>query len=298
MINFFYFFLFLILLTKIYSLNIHKIMGDKLKECKIKFHNQDWLDIDDCDKTNFDKSWGGGKKETTDLFIDYKLGEKVNILIKVFNNLPLSSNDDPVGFEDYCCIYLMVWINEYYLDLYSSDYVYYCSNCGCTRSKGDKTYCYKFSDQRLYCEPVRGKEYNFYIRINALNELDLMEAYPNQDYYKLLGKIFYLEDKQETLFLNFSSNSVLVVKMDSRHKVNLDELLIEYSYEGDGEFYTINDKKLNNSGKIGEDIYFKKLSNLNTSLIYKMKLTAHTISKFGKNKGTITSNDAEFYFYY
>ena len=29
-----------------------------------------------------------------------------------------------------------------------------------------------------------------------------------------------------------------------------------------------------------------------------MKLTAHTISKFGKNKGTITSNDAEFYFYY
>ena len=67
---------------------------------------------------------GGGKKETTDLFIDYKLGEKVNILIKVFNNLPLSSNDDPVGFEDYCCIYLMVWINEYYLDLYSSDYVY------------------------------------------------------------------------------------------------------------------------------------------------------------------------------
>ena len=98
-------------------------------------------------------------------------------------------------------------------------------------------------------------------------------------------------------FLNFSSNSVLVVKMDSRHKVNLDELLIEYSYEGEGEFYTINYKKLNNSGKIREDIYFKKL-NLNTSLIYEMKLTAHTISKFGKNKGTITSNDAEFYFYY
>ena len=98
-------------------------------------------------------------------------------------------------------------------------------------------------------------------------------------------------------FLNFSSNSVLVVKMDSRHKVNLDELLIEYSYEGEGEFYTINYKKLNNSGKIGEDIYFKKL-NLNTCLIYEMKLRAHTISKFGKNKGTITSNDVEFYFYY
>ena len=74
------------------------------------------MDIDDCDKTNFDKSWGGGKKETTDLFIDYILGEKVNILIKVFNNLPLSSNDDPVGFEDYCCIYTEVYINEYRID--------------------------------------------------------------------------------------------------------------------------------------------------------------------------------------
>ena len=49
----------------------------------------------------------------------------------------------------------------------------------------------------MYCEPVRGKEYNFYIRINALNELDLMEVYPKQDYYKLIGKKFYLEDEQE-----------------------------------------------------------------------------------------------------
>ena len=232
---------------------------------------------------------GGGKKETNDLFIDYNLGERVDISIKVFNNLPLSSNDEPVGFEDYCCIYIIFFINEYYIDN-EKDYIYYCTNCECTKSNGEKTFCYKYNDKRQYCEPERGKEYNFFIRINGLNELDLMDANVEiKNYYKLLGRNYYLEDDQETIPLYFSSNSVLWVDYDSRHKVNLNELLIQYSYEGDGEFYTINNKKLDSSGVIGEDIYFKKLTNLNTSLLYKIKLTAQTISKFGKHKNTSTS---------
>ena len=121
----------------------------------------------------------------------------------------------------------------------------------------------------------------------------------NQNYYKLLGNNYYLEDDRETMPLYFSSNSVLVVNFpDSRYKVNLDELLIQYSYEGDGEFYTMKNKKLNNSGVIGEDIYFKKLTNLNTSVIYNITLTAQTIAKFGKNKTTSTSNISEFNFFY
>ena len=104
-----------------------------------------------------------------------------------------------------------------------------------------------------------GKEYNFYIKINGLFELDLMEANTFiKDYYKLNGADYYLGDKQENMPLKFSSNSILFVNYDSRHKVNLDELLIQYSFEGEGEFYTNDNKKLNSSGYIGEDIYFKK----------------------------------------
>ena len=154
----------------------------------------------------------------------------------------------------------------------------------------EKTFCQKWTDKREYCKQEAGKEYNFFIRINGLNELNLMNTnLHNKNYYKLIGRNYYLEDDQETIPLYFSSNSVLWVDYDSRHKVNLNELLIQYSYEGDGEFYTINNKKLDSSGVIGEDIYFKKLTNLNTSLLYKIKLTAQTISKFGKHKNTSTS---------
>ena len=289
---YFYIFLFFISSTKIYSLNIHKIQGSSLKVCEIKFPNEYWLEIENCYKTNFNKTWSGGIKETNNLFIDYNLGDRVNISIKSFYNLP------SYDFEDYCSIYIIVFINEYYIDN-ERDFIYYCNNCDCTQSNGEKTFCHKWTDKREYCKQESGKEYNFFIRINGLNELNLMNTnLHNKNYYKLIGRNYYLEDNQEILPLKFSSNSVLIVNYDKRHKVNLNELLIQYSFNGDGEFYTNNNKKLNNSGKIGEDIYFKKLTNLTKNSIYKMKLTAQTICKFGIDKYNSTSNIAEFIFYY
>ena len=63
-------------------------------------------------------------------------------------------------------MYLMFCINEYCIDG-GKDYVHYCTNCNCTSSFGDKTFCHKYGDKRKYCNPVRGKEYNFFIRING-----------------------------------------------------------------------------------------------------------------------------------
>ena len=68
---YFYIFFFFISSIKIYSLHIHKIIGNSLKAQKIIFHNNYWLEIEDC---------------------------------------PLYE------FEDYCSIYLTVYINEYYID--------------------------------------------------------------------------------------------------------------------------------------------------------------------------------------
>jgi len=70
-------------------------------------------------------------------------------------------------------------------------------------------------------------------------------TFQTKDYYELLGTTYFLEDNQEIMPLTFSSDKVLKVKYDSRHKVNLDELLIKYSTEDEGEFYTYNNKKLN-----------------------------------------------------
>ena len=103
--------------------------------------------------------------------------------------------------------------------------------------------------------------------------------------YKLLGENHYFKDDQETIIsLKFSSNSVLVFNYDLRHEVNLNEILIQYSFEVEGEFYTIDNKKFNTSYNN------KKLTNLNTSLTYKMKLTNNTMSKFGYNIYISTSN--------
>ena len=60
---YFYIFLFFISSTKIYSLNIHKIEASSLKVCEIKFPNEYWLEIENCYKTNFNKTWSGGIKE-------------------------------------------------------------------------------------------------------------------------------------------------------------------------------------------------------------------------------------------
>ncbi len=89
------------------------------------------MKIVNCYKTNFNKIWGGGIKETNNLFIDYNLGDIVNISIKVFNNLP------SYDFEDYCFIYITVFINKYYIDN-ECDILYYCNNCNCTQSNGEK----------------------------------------------------------------------------------------------------------------------------------------------------------------
>ena len=59
-----------------------------------------------------------------------------------------------------------IYINEYVIHN-EKDYIYYCTNCDCTSSLGDKTFCHKWGDKRLYCNPIRGREYNFFVRING-----------------------------------------------------------------------------------------------------------------------------------
>ena len=276
--------------TKIYCLNVHQLIASSLKDCKIKFLNQSWLDVDDCDRTSWNESWKGESRDTGDIYIDYNIGDKLNVTVKFYNNLP--------SFDVYCSAYFTLKVNEYLINN-EYDYIYYCSNCGCTQSIGEKTYCHKLGGKIQYCKPVAGKEYNFYIRINGLHELDLMNAtIHNKNYYELIGTQFYLEDNQEIMPLKFSSDTVLKVVADSRHKVNLDELLIKYSIKGEGEFYTIKNKKLNNSGTIGEDVYFKKPIDITGNQLHSTKLEVSTIAKFGYDKYNSTSNNAEFIFNY
>ena len=290
MIFIFYILLNFVSFNKIYSLNVHKIIASSLKECKIKFHNQSWLNIDYCNRKDFLFNWTGEIKETDDIYIDYNIGDKINVTLKFYDNLP--------RFKDYCSAYIMLFVNEYLINN-EHDYIYYCSNCNCTESNGEKTYCHKWGDKRQYCEAAEGKEYNFYIRINGLYELDLMKAsVENRNYYELIETKYYLEDNQEIMPLNFSSDKVLKVKNDSRHKVNLDELLIEYSFYGEGEFYTYDNKKIDESGIIGEDIYFKKPINLEDNELHEMVLYAKTIAKFGSDKYSSTSNNSSFTFYF
>ena len=288
---YFYFFLYFISCSKIYCLNVHQIIASSITNCKIKFLDQDWMDIDFCDKTSFEEIIPGDSRETNNLYIDYKLGDILNVTLKFYDNMPPKP-------DHYCSAYLMIKVNEYMINN-NVDYIYYCTNCNCTESIGEKTYCHKWGDKRNYCQPAAGKDYNFFIRISGLYELDLMKASTSiRDYYKFNGAHYYLENDQENMPLKFSSNSVLFVNYDSRHKVNLDELLIQYSFQGDGEFYTNDNKKLESSGYIGEDIYFKKSLNLFDDSVHQIKLTVHTVSKFGCEKYTSTSETAEFFFHY
>ena len=89
---------------KIYCLNVHYLFASSLKDCKIKFPNQSWLDVDDCDRTTWDKDWEGALRETY-LYIDYNIGDKLNITVKFYNNLP--------PFVDYCSAYFTLKVNEY-----------------------------------------------------------------------------------------------------------------------------------------------------------------------------------------
>ena len=267
-------------------------MASSLKDCKIRFLNESWIDIDNCDRKNFDPSWKGGMEQINNLNLDYNLGDKLYVTIKFFNNVPV--------YDDYCSVYLSLRINEYLIDN-KHEFIYYCTNCGCTVSTGDKTFCHQYGgDLRMHCTPEAGKEYYFYIRINGLSELDSMDAIvKNRNYYQFLGDNYYLGDTQEIMHLKFSSDSILKVKDYPRHKVNLNELLIQYSFEGEGEFfYTYNNTKLNNSGTIGEDIYFKKDMNLTDGNPHRMILTVNTIAKFGLDRKNSTSNTAEFIFNY
>ena len=160
------------------TFTIRRIIGTSLQDCRVKFHDRDWQDIKDCDQTDFDPGWSGGDV-SSDLNIDYNLGDKIFVWIKVFNKLP-------ENYENYCCIYFNLFINEYYINN-NLDYIYYCSNCDCTDSLGEKTFCHKWGDKRLYCTPVRGKEYQFYFMINGYNELNLMYAATElTDYFLLI----------------------------------------------------------------------------------------------------------------
>jgi hypothetical protein len=57
------------------SFTIHGIIGTSLKDCKIKFHDFDWQNIDDCDKTEFNTSWSGADAEVLNIHIDYEYRE-------------------------------------------------------------------------------------------------------------------------------------------------------------------------------------------------------------------------------
>ena len=101
--------------TKIYCLNVHQIIASSLKDCKIKFPNQSWLDVDDCDRTTWDKSWEGAMRETY-LYIDYNIGDKLNVTVKFYNNLP--------PFDVYCSAYFTLKVNEYLINN-EHDYIYW-----------------------------------------------------------------------------------------------------------------------------------------------------------------------------
>ena len=282
-------FLFLTLILQYNTFTILNMGGTSLQDCRIKFHDRDWQNIKDCDQTDFDPDWSGGQA-SSDFNINYNLGDKIFVWIKVFNKLP-------ENYENYCCIYFHLYINEYYINN-NLDYIYYCSNCDCTDSLGEKTFCHKWGDKRLYCTPVRGKEYQFYFMINGYNELNLMYAATElTDFYKIIGADFYLTE-EETKEIKFSSNSILKSNYYSQHKVILDELSIKYSFEGQGEFRTINDEILPSSGEIGSDIIFIKPNNITGNETFNTKLTVQTISKFGKDKGKNTSEPSEFNFYF
>lgn len=282
--------IFLMLILQFNSFTIHKISGTSLQDCKIKVYDRDWESIANCDQTDFNPDWSGGSVNVEDININYNLGDKIYVWIKVFNKLP-------ENYENYCCIYFHVEINEYYINN-DLDYIYYCTNCDCTESLGEKTFCHKWGDKRLYCTPVRGKEYQFYFMINGYNELNLMEADTiKTDYYKINGSNYYLSEEQ-TKEIKFSSNSIIKSNYYSEHKVILDELLIKYSFEGYGEFRTLNDEIIPSSGEISSDIIFIKPNNISGNEMFNTTLTVQTISKFGKDKGKATSESAEFNFYF
>ena len=65
-----------------------------------------------------------------------------------------------------------------------------------------------------------------------------------------------------------------------------------------GEFKTIYGDHLPYSGEIGSDIIFIKPKNIEGNETFHTKFIAQTISKFGSNKGTETSEPSEFNFYY
>ena len=132
-----------------YCFNVHKIVATSIANCKIKFLDQNWLDSDDCDRTNFVEYQQGEYKETNNLYIDYKLGDILNVTLKFYNNMPPKP-------DHYCSAYFTVFVNEYKINN-EYDYIYYCTNCNCTESIGEKTYCHKWADKRQYCQPAEGK---------------------------------------------------------------------------------------------------------------------------------------------
>ena len=89
---------------------------------------------------------------------------------------------------------------------------------------------------------------------------------------------------------------MLVVNSNKNIIVNLDELSIKYSFEGSGDFYTINGQKLEKSGVLGSDIYFQRPNSTEGEILNNATLKVQTIAKFGRDKGNSTSEEAEFIF--
>ena len=283
-------FVFVCIISVLNSFIVRKLGAKYLKDCKIKIHELEWEELEKCDLASIDPQFDYNVPPK-DLNISYNLGEKVYVWIKTFSKLPSS-------YEYMCNMNFELYINEYYINN-NFDYIYYCSNCECAESYNNKTFCHLNKHRYLDCNPTNGKEYEFYFMINGYNELNLMEASTVlNNYYQINGRDYYLSENETKQEIKFSSNSILKSSYYPEYKVILDELLIKYSFEGNGEFRTINDEHLDKSGEIGSDIIFIKPNNITGDKMLITKLTVQTISKFGKDKGNTTSETAQFNFYY
>ena len=56
------------------------------------------------DRTNWNEKWPGTSRETYGLYMDYNIGDKLNVTVKFYNNLP--------PYKDYCSAYLWLRVNH------------------------------------------------------------------------------------------------------------------------------------------------------------------------------------------
>ena len=100
-----------VLIFRLNFFTIHGIVGTALKDCKIKFEGFDWQDIDDCDKTSFNRSWSGGMASVDNIHIDFNIGDIYNIWIMTFKYIPDKDYQSPIPNPHYIFfIYFIIYI--------------------------------------------------------------------------------------------------------------------------------------------------------------------------------------------